>query len=148
MWVKKQKKKKAPRKQKTWETLIEAKRISSEQKQKGVSRAVTETDARRSWSEQKTARFIATIPAAIIVGRQVPSYITDRWSLRCTSAAVLLNPRGNPPLPIQITLHMAQGSDEASDTEHTNPGPQPHSPAQRRPHPVVSMLWKNIFQCL
>lgn len=60
----------------------------------------------------------------------MPSYITDRRSLRCTSAAVLLNPRGNPPLPIQITLHMAQGSDVASDREHTNPGLQPHSPAQ------------------
>lgn len=61
---------------------------------------------------------------------------------------VLLNPRGNPALPIQITLHRARGSDVASDRERTNLGPQPRGPARRRPHPAVSTLWKNIFQCL
>ena len=85
---------------------------------------------------------------AIIVCYHALPYITDHPSLRCTSAAVPLNPRGNPPLPIQITLHRAQGSDVASDRERTNPGPQPHRPAQCRPRPVVSSLWKNIFECL
>lgn len=97
---------------------------------------------------QKTVRYKVTIPAAIIVCYQALPYITDRPSLHCTSVAVPLNPRGNPPLPIQITLHRAQGSDVASDRERTNPGPQPHRPAQRRPRPAVFLLWKNIFECL
>lgn len=50
---------------------------------------------------------------------------------------------GNPSLPIQITLHMGQVSDVASDRERTNPGPKPHRPDQCRLHPVVSSsLWK------
>lgn len=46
--------------------------------------------------------------------------------------------------------HITQGSGLwcGSDRERTNPGPQPHRPAQCRPRPVVSSLWKNIFECL
>lgn len=63
-------------------------------------------------------------------------------------ALVVLNPRGNPARPVRIILHRARGSDVASDRERTNLGPQPRGPARRRPHPAVSALWKNIFQCL
>ncbi|KAK9536878.1 hypothetical protein VZT92_006631 [Zoarces viviparus] len=37
-----------------------------------------------------------------------PPYISDRRPLRCTSAAVLLDPEGEPSSAHQITLHRAQ----------------------------------------
>lgn len=96
-------------------------------------------------------RGAVAIPTTIIVCYQALPYITDRPSLQYASVVVLVNPWGNPPFcPIQITLHRARCSDVASDRERTNPGPQPHGPAQLSagPRPAVCSLWKNIFECL
>lgn len=101
---------------------------------------------------------------AIIVCYQALPYITDHPSLRCTSAAVPLNPRGNPPLPVQITLHRAQGSDVAqiesvqtpahNHTDQLSAGPVLWSPRYERiflnalyipwllpPHMLLSFIW-------
>lgn len=129
-------------------TIKNTKRWKENWKQRNKKRSKRCSDTNRRHGGRKRPRWEVAIPTAIIVCYRALPYITDRPSQHCTSAAVLLNPRGNPPLPIQITLHRAQGSDVASDREHTNPGPQPHRPAQRRPGPAVSSLWKNIFECL
>lgn len=78
----------------------------------------------------------------------MPSYITDRPSLAAPQRRFLWIQGGTLLCPSRSHYTWLRALMWLQIENVQTPSPQPHGPAQRRLHPVVSSLWKNIFECL
>lgn len=94
---------------------------------------------------RKHLRKDVAMPAAIIVCCCAPPDITDRpslpWWFFLIQGGTLLCPSRShytgPGAQMWLQIERVQTSAQ-----------KPRGPARHRPHPAVSALWKNIFQCL